>query len=302
MIPGSENKTVTNSILLSSLTLISNRSRINQSNTAEGLDDANFLATPNSQNNQEKIRQSWEDVQPTQPYPQNTDFGIDVDDEGTDGGRTFNTLEKIYSGEGGDQMSFQSYGYSLDDGIMSKQSDTESLKGKEKDKKKGSGKLLGEIKPNFESDDLDFSLASPGGVSVYSGLTNEDASLRQILKDVNIKQENQNDEDDEESDEEDPLESSEEKQYKRVFLAPPGKLGVVIDTTKLGPVVYQVKDDSPLKSVVFPGDRIIAVDDIDTTGMTASNITKIMASKSEMERRITVSSKKKDNNDDSVDV
>jgi C-terminal processing protease CtpA/Prc len=77
-----------------------------------------------------------------------------------------------------------------------------------------------------------------------------------------------------------------------VILAPKGKLGVVIDTTKHGPVVFQVKDGSPLQGAVFPGDRIIAIDDIDTTGKTASNITTIMASKAFSERRITVVSKK----------
>jgi C-terminal processing protease CtpA/Prc len=76
-----------------------------------------------------------------------------------------------------------------------------------------------------------------------------------------------------------------------VILAPKGKLGVVIDTTKHGPVVFQVKDGSPLQGAVFPGDRIIAIDDIDTTGMTANNITTIMSRKAELGRRITVVSK-----------
>ncbi len=283
-----ENRTLTNSS--SPLTLTSARSHTNQANnTAEVLNDADFIFTTGSQKN----HQSWEDAQPTQP-PQTTDFGIDIDDEATDGGRTHDTFEKIYSGDGGDQISVLSYGYSLDDGIMSQPSGTKS--------KKGEDNLLGEIKPDFEPDSFEFSRASSGDSLEFSGFINDDASLKQILKDANITQENLNNKDDEESYEEDPLALLEGKLYERVCIAPPGKLGVIVDTTKLGPVVYHVKDESPLKGVVFPGDRIIGVDDIDTTEMTASNITKIMASKAEMKRRITVSSKKKVNNDDSIDV
>ena len=265
-----------------------NRNRLNQ-HASEEITDPELFATTTSQ---KEINRSWEDVQPTQPYAQTTDFGIDLDDEGTDGGRTFNTLEKIYSGESGDQMSFQSYGYSLDDGIVSKPSQTPSSD-------KDFVSMVEANKPDFDRDSVDVSLASPGNSSVFSGLTNEDASLKQILK-ANLPQGNV-DVQDNQSVEEDPLDSYEEQRIERVCTAPPGKLGVVIDTTKMGPVVYQVKDESPLKGLVFPGDRIIRVDDIDTRGMTASNITKIMARKADLQRRITVSSKKNVKNE-SVDV
>ena len=120
--------------------------------------------------------------------------------------------------------------------------------------------------------------------SVYSGLTYEDGSLmRKPGEYDDILPNRDNDKE---------LEATAETQYERVCLAPPGKLGVVIDTTKHGPVVYQVKDGSPLQGVVFPGDRIIAIDDTDTRQMSASGITKIMATKADCERRITVSSKK----------
>ena len=75
---------------------------------------------------------------------------------------------------------------------------------------------------------------------------------------------------------------------KRECWAPPGKLGVVIDSTKKGPVVHEVKAGSPLEGVVFPGDRIIAVDDNDTRSMTASAVTKVMAKKMDQRRKITV--------------
>lgn len=246
----------------------------------EQMGDAAVVTTNNASN----ATQNWEDLQPNQPYSidvNRQDDGNNDGDDNTDAGRTFNTLEKIYSGESGDQMSFQSYGYSLDDGIVSKQSGPASLE--------EPSDPLGEFRSGFDSDGsdgpLDVSL-SPANDSVYSGLTNEDASYRPMTREKKPSM-NQDDV----IDEENPFLHG-ETLYERVCIAPPGKLGVVIDTTKMGPVVYQVKDGSPLEGVVFPGDRIMAVDDIDTRGMTASNITKIMARKADSERRITVASKK----------
>jgi len=75
---------------------------------------------------------------------------------------------------------------------------------------------------------------------------------------------------------------------QRDCYAPPGKLGVVIDTTRSGPVVHAVKAGSSLEGLLFPGDKIIAVDGVDTSEMTASAVTKIMARKMKQERKITV--------------
>ena len=80
--------------------------------------------------------------------------------------------------------------------------------------------------------------------------------------------------------------------YRRVCMAPPGRLGVVIDTTKRGTVIHQVKSGSPLENVVFAGDQIIKIDEFDTNGMTASAVTKIMATKMDQKRKITVLSSK----------
>jgi C-terminal processing protease CtpA/Prc len=52
-----------------------------------------------------------------------------------------------------------------------------------------------------------------------------------------------------------------------------------------------VKAGSPLEGIIYAGDRIISIDEIDTRGMTASNVTKIMAKKCDVPRKITVSSK-----------
>jgi len=251
-------------ILMVGIYMVKKRRRSNTLNEVE-----NDVDEPALQSNESN--QSWLDVQPTQPYLTGSNLVIE-DDDLTDAGRslnTYNTLEKIYSGESGDQMSFQSYGYSLEDGIVStKRSQTPT-----------SAKASGSSdKSEFDRDSVvDISLASPGDASsVYSGLTNEDRSLKAMGTSARFKPQKG---------------EVNEPSFERVCTAPPGKLGVVIDTTKMGPVVYQVKDGSPLEGVIFPGDRIIQVDDIDTGGMTASNITKIMARKADMERKIKVLSK-----------
>lgn len=70
--------------------------------------------------------------------------------------------------------------------------------------------------------------------------------------------------------------------------APPGKLHIVIHSTKDGPAVHTVKSGSSLEGHIFPGDLIISVDNIDTRSYTAEQVMKMMASKSDKERKITV--------------
>jgi hypothetical protein len=70
--------------------------------------------------------------------------------------------------------------------------------------------------------------------------------------------------------------------------APPGKLQIVIQSTKDGPAVHSVKAGSSLEGHLFPGDLIIAVDNVDTRTFKAEDVMKMMASKSGFERKITV--------------
>lgn len=70
--------------------------------------------------------------------------------------------------------------------------------------------------------------------------------------------------------------------------APPGKLNIVIHSTKDGPAVHEVKEGSCLEGSIFPGDLIISVDDVDTRAFTAAQLMKMMAEKSQMKRKITV--------------
>ncbi len=192
------------------------------------------------------------DVQSKQLYEQQ---GFQPVDGGiTDVGIVDTTIEKMFSDDTGDQAS---YGYSLDGGLKSKPSldqasDAESL----------------------DRDSVDFSLGSIDTASNYSNLRGDDDDdyYSFILPEMNIQKKTH--------------------LYERVVIVPAGKLGIIIETAKEGPVIYKVKEGSPLNGMVFPGDKIVQIDEIKTRGMTANNITKIMARKANVQRMITLANEK----------
>merc|ERR1712183_907195 len=74
------------------------------------------------------------------------------------------------------------------------------------------------------------------------------------------------------------------------IFAPPGKLGVVMDTPDDGPpVVHAVKDSSVIVDRVIVGDKLIAVDDEDVQRMTAIKVSKIITRKgANPSRKLTI--------------
>jgi C-terminal processing protease CtpA/Prc len=84
------------------------------------------------------------------------------------------------------------------------------------------------------------------------------------------------------------MSSLRQNMVSRTVVAPPGKLGIVIDTTLEGPVVHKVNPQSPLEGSLFPGDIIVAIDDVDTRAMSASAITALMVRTANMRRKLTV--------------
>lgn len=74
----------------------------------------------------------------------------------------------------------------------------------------------------------------------------------------------------------------------RLLLDKQGKLGIVIDTTLEGPVVHKISSESPLEGIIFPGDIIVAINDVDTRAMSASAITALMARTATSRRVLTV--------------
>ena len=74
----------------------------------------------------------------------------------------------------------------------------------------------------------------------------------------------------------------------REIMAPPGKLGIVLDTADTRPVVHQVIAGSPLEGIVWPGDIIISIDGIKTKQMSSDDMTKHLSENQFKERKLTV--------------
>lgn len=67
---------------------------------------------------------------------------------------------------------------------------------------------------------------------------------------------------------------------------PHGVLGLVIDTVRGGiPTVHSIKGDSVLGGKVVVGDRLISVNNIDTTELTARNVSRLIANFKNADRR-----------------
>ena len=75
-----------------------------------------------------------------------------------------------------------------------------------------------------------------------------------------------------------------------VVIVPPGKLGLILANRndESGTVISAIRDHSTLKGTLSPGDKLVAVDGEDVTSMHASQITSLIVSKAERERRLTM--------------
>ena len=89
-----------------------------------------------------------------------------------------------------------------------------------------------------------------------------------------------------------PISTNDSDYVTRKITAPSGKLGIVIDTTVDGPVVHKVNEQSKLLNKIFPGDNIIAIDDVNTRAMSAAAITSLMVKTAGQERVLTVRCKR----------
>lgn len=125
---------------------------------------------------------------------------------------------------------------------------------------------------SFNSDDGGSSSRSNGSVSVSGSKRSNSKKLPQAL----LKSPPSN--------KQDPIHSI----ICRDCYAPPGKLKIVIHSTKDGPAVHTVKKGSSLEGHIFPGDLIISVDNIDTRSYSAEQVMKMMTAKTRFERKITV--------------
>jgi C-terminal processing protease CtpA/Prc len=66
-----------------------------------------------------------------------------------------------------------------------------------------------------------------------------------------------------------------------VVYAPAGRLGIVLDSPdKEGPIVYVIKENSPLFEAIDVGDRLIAVDEVDVRQMSPTKVSKLIGKRS----------------------
>ena len=75
---------------------------------------------------------------------------------------------------------------------------------------------------------------------------------------------------------------------RKDIFAPAGKIGLSIGTSKYGPIIDSINDESPLKGSVFPGDYVLAVDDVDTSDWLAQNVAQLVAEKTDTVKKLTL--------------
>ncbi|MGH3055770.1 MAG: PDZ domain-containing protein [Gaiellaceae bacterium] len=74
------------------------------------------------------------------------------------------------------------------------------------------------------------------------------------------------------------------------IVAPAGRLGIILQnqTDSRGTIVSEVRNTSFLYEQIFPGDRIIKIDNEDVSQLSVAEITTIMGRKSHLDRTLTV--------------
>lgn len=76
----------------------------------------------------------------------------------------------------------------------------------------------------------------------------------------------------------------------RQVVAPPGRLGIVIDATAAGSVVHRVRPGSAMKMKLVPGDVITLIDGVETAGLSNSAISELMSARADQQRIFVVQS------------
>mmetsp|Transcript_40131 Transcript_40131/g.60245 ORF Transcript_40131/g.60245 Transcript_40131/m.60245 type:complete len:230 (-) Transcript_40131:212-901(-) len=82
-----------------------------------------------------------------------------------------------------------------------------------------------------------------------------------------------------------PISPMKSNQREFDFYAPRGLLGIVIESSPRGPMVQSISHTSPLLGMIDRGDYIIGLDDLNTKGMSAAQLTRLMAKRSQQPQR-----------------
>jgi hypothetical protein len=83
-------------------------------------------------------------------------------------------------------------------------------------------------------------------------------------------------------------EEGDEQPYHRVVSAPPGRIGVTFVQYRGHAMVSDVAPESPLSGWVFPGDILIAIDEVPVSGMRVRDIVKLLTARKERQRALRV--------------
>ena len=67
---------------------------------------------------------------------------------------------------------------------------------------------------------------------------------------------------------------------------PAGPLGIIVDSTPIGPIIHSIKPSSHLLTVLSPADLIVGLDGINTRGLSAPSLTRLMAKKIQQPDRV----------------
>lgn len=83
------------------------------------------------------------------------------------------------------------------------------------------------------------------------------------------------------------IKPSSTKEVMVELYAPAGILGLVIDApaSSTSPIVHAIKESCPIKTQVYVGDKLVAVDEVDVRGMSAVEVSRLISRKSGQERR-----------------
>jgi C-terminal processing protease CtpA/Prc len=72
------------------------------------------------------------------------------------------------------------------------------------------------------------------------------------------------------------------------FTAPPGRLGITIDTSKGCPVIFEVEAHSAIRKLVVPGDYIIEIDGVRVRDMSTAAISALVSAKQQQHRNFVI--------------
>jgi len=83
-------------------------------------------------------------------------------------------------------------------------------------------------------------------------------------------------------------ETVQKKRQTKKVRAPPGRLGIIIDTSLEGPKIVDIKEDSPMVDLLKTGDIITSINGVETRAMSGPAVRELIANTTIMARMLTV--------------